>query len=89
MDADIEPAAGAGSGAKKKPGIMDLPIETQKQIFSFVSGLRCCGMRRDATHNANYGIQSSQMDLIALSLVSKHMRDIAASHLYRKFHIVR
>lgn len=32
--------------------------------------------------------QASSTDLIALCLVSKHFRDIAASQLYRNFHIV-
>lgn len=33
-------------------------------------------------------MQSTSTDLIALSLVSKHFRDIAAEQLYRSFHIV-
>lgn len=33
-------------------------------------------------------LQCSQADLICLSLVSKHFRDLAAAHLYRNFHIV-
>jgi hypothetical protein len=32
--------------------------------------------------------QASSTDLIALSLVSRHFRDIAAAQLYRNFHIV-
>jgi hypothetical protein len=32
--------------------------------------------------------QFSTADLVTVSLVSKHFRDIAAEHLYRSFHIV-
>ena len=32
--------------------------------------------------------QASITDLVALSLVSKHFRDIAAERLYRSFHII-
>ncbi|KAH8889669.1 hypothetical protein GQ53DRAFT_187973 [Thozetella sp. PMI_491] len=45
---------------------MDLPPETQKEIFS----------------------HCSQSDLICLSLVSRHFRELAAAQLYRNFHIV-
>ncbi|KAJ9149101.1 F-box domain-containing protein [Pleurostoma richardsiae] len=45
---------------------LDLPRETQKEIFS----------------------HCFQNDLISLALVSKHFRDLAASQLYRNFHIV-
>ncbi|KAG0649350.1 hypothetical protein D0Z07_4444 [Hyphodiscus hymeniophilus] len=52
--------------AKTKMTILDLPSETQKEIFK----------------------HSSPTDLIALSLVSKHFRCVAAEHLYRSFHII-
>ncbi|KAG9230361.1 hypothetical protein BJ875DRAFT_385330 [Amylocarpus encephaloides] len=52
---------------EKKPiTILDLPAETQKEIF----------------------MHASSTDLIALSLVSRHFRDLAAEQIYRSFHIV-
>ena len=60
-------AAGSSAPASApRLTFMDLPPETQKEIF---------------TH-------CSQGDLICLSLVSRHFRDLAAAQLYRNFHIV-
>ncbi|PMD47972.1 hypothetical protein L207DRAFT_416786 [Hyaloscypha variabilis F] len=59
-------AAPPTAAPAKKVTILDLPSETQKDIFK----------------------HASSTDLIALSLVSKHFRDIAAEQLYRSFHIV-
>lgn len=56
----------ASEPAPKPLGFLDLPPETQKDIFS-----HCC-----------------QSDLICLSLVSRHFRELAAAQLYRNFHIV-
>lgn len=59
-------AASAPTATNRHLTFLDLPRETQKEIFS----------------------HCSQGDLICLSLVSKHFRDLAASQLYRNFHIV-
>ncbi|KAL2876197.1 hypothetical protein SGCOL_008558 [Colletotrichum sp. CLE4] len=56
----------ASEPATKPLDFLDLPPETQKDIFS-----HCC-----------------QSDLICLSLVSRHFRELAAAQLYRNFHIV-
>ncbi|OHE94744.1 F-box domain-containing protein [Colletotrichum orchidophilum] len=58
--------ASASEPATKRLSFLDLPPETQKDIFS----------------------HCSQSDLICLSLVSRHFRELAAAQLYRNFHIV-
>ncbi|KAJ2907339.1 uncharacterized protein MKZ38_003196 [Zalerion maritima] len=51
---------------KEPRTFLDLPVETQKEIFN----------------------HCAQCDLICLSLVNKHFRELSASQLYRNFHIV-
>ncbi|RDL35853.1 uncharacterized protein BP5553_06465 [Venustampulla echinocandica] len=63
---EATPGLGEASSSKRPRSILDLPVETQKEIFKHASG----------------------NDLIALSLVSKHFRHLAAEQLYRCFSIV-
>ncbi|KAI9780973.1 MAG: hypothetical protein M1839_006412 [Geoglossum umbratile] len=56
----------------EKLTLLDLPVETQKDIFKHVQVIN----------------QSTPQDLIALALVSRHFHSIASSQLYRSFGIV-
>lgn len=59
----------------------DLPVETRRHIFKLVSF-------NSVSRVALIPPQVSRSDLISLSLVSKHFRDLAAEQMYRKFDIV-
>ena len=88
IDMPSEPEASLAQGQEKKMSILDLPSETQKDIFKYVS--TACQQSRGLVQVRRliiYG-QSNTTDLIALSLVSKRFREIAAEQLYRTFHIV-
>jgi hypothetical protein len=65
-DATVAGGSTSTSSAPAKLAFLDLPRETQQDIFDLCS----------------------QSDLICLSLVSRHFRELAAAPLYRNFHIV-
>src|SRR5512142_1794064 len=75
--------------AQRRLTILDLPRETQKEIISHV---RCPFPSKQVPSPPRppplTPAQCSQGDLICLSLVSKHFRELAAAQLYRNFHII-
>jgi hypothetical protein len=67
---------------------LDLPAECQRAIIGHVRSASSSGILGSVDGQTNMGWQCSQFDLICVSLVSKHFRELAAAQLYRNFHIV-
>ncbi|KAI9167128.1 hypothetical protein HJFPF1_03252 [Paramyrothecium foliicola] len=72
-------ATETGVGGKPKLAFLDLPLETQRDIFSHVM--------RPAPRTCE-AIKCAQSELICLALVSRHFHELASALLYRNFHII-
>lgn len=87
------PAPELTQGSKDKLTFLSLPLEAQRGVIKHVSRSHSSRihivipgalLEQELTVTS---IQCSNTDLLALCLVSKHLRDIAAEQLYRKFEV--
>lgn len=81
-DAPMIEVGGPRAGMK---GFADLPLEVKGEIMKYVCK-HCCDVLLHADDCFHQKVSSQ--DLVALSLVSRSFRDLAAAQLYRNFHIV-